>query len=241
MISIVVPVHDGELVIAHTLERYSSYFNQVSAHDFEIIVVPNACSDQTPQITLDCCRSLPGIVAMVLEDRIGKGGAIREGLKLATGDIVCFVDADGATSPEELFKLIQRLGQADGVIGSRWLPNSIVQRKQPLSRRIASRGFNLLVRLLFRIPYRDTQCGAKVFTRKAVDDILGKLEMNGFAFDVALLYQLRRAGYGVNEVPTVWQDTGISTLNLWKEIPRMFLAIAKLRLIHSPLKNIVAK
>jgi glycosyltransferase involved in cell wall biosynthesis len=241
MISIVIPVCNGEGLISTTLEQYWAYFNQVYGQDFEIVVVPNGCSDRTPQLTDEYCRRLPRVRARTFRERIGKGSAIREGLKLAGGDIVCFVDADQATSPEELLRLIHWLGDADGVIGSRWLPGSTLVVNQPLPRRIAGRGFNLLVRLLFRLPYRDTQCGAKVFTKKAIDKVSDRLEMTGFAFDTELLYLLRRAGCRIKEVPTVWQDSGTSTLSLWKDSARMFLAVAKIRLVYSPFKRLVAK
>lgn len=239
MISIIIPVCNGERLVANTLEQYWTYFSQVYGQNFEIIVVPNGCSDRTSQLTDERCRRLPGVRVKTFRERIGKGSAIREGLKLAVGDIVCFVDADQATSPEELVRLIQQLGDDDVVIGSRWLPGSTIVVNQPLLRRIAGRGFNLLVRLLFGLPYRDTQCGAKVFTKKALDRIVSRLEITGFVFDVELLYLLRGARCRLKEVPTVWRDSGASTFSLWKEAPRMLLDVVRLRLVHSPFKWLV--
>jgi glycosyltransferase involved in cell wall biosynthesis len=240
MISIIIPVCNGERLVANTLEQYWTYFSQVYGQNFEIIVVPNGCSDRTSQLTDECCRRLPRIRAKTFRERIGKGGAIREGFKLAIGDIVCFVDADQATSSEELVRLIQQLGDNDGVIGSRWLRGSTIVVKHRLLRRIARRVFNLLVRMLFRLPYRDTQCGAKVFTKKAIDKVSGQLEVAGFTFDVELLYLLRRSGCRVKEVPTVWRDSGASTFSLWREAPRMFLDLVRIRLIYSPFRWLVA-
>lgn len=241
MISIVMPVCNGEGLIATTLEQYWTYFTYVYGQDFEIIVVPNGCLDRTPQLTADCCHRLPRIRAKTFRERIGKGGAISEGFRLALGNIVCFVDVDQATSPEELVRLIQQLDDYDGLIGSRWLPGSKILLKQPLTRRIAGRVFNFMVRMLFRLPYRDTQCGAKVFTKKAIDQVSGQLEISGFAFDVELLYLLRRGGGRVKEVPTVWKDSGVSNFSLWREPPRMLLDLVRIRLVYSPFRWLVAR
>lgn len=234
MLSVVIPVHNGQEIIARTLEDYVSYFSGEYTQDFEILVIPNGCTDATCEIVREYTARYPQIVYRDFDSKIGKGGALIEGFKIAKGDILAFVDADGATGPGELHKLVDELEESDGVIGSRWVLGSKILVKQPLSRRVASRGFNLLVRLFFRLPFKDTQCGAKVFRKDAIDDVLPDLYITNFAFDIELLHRLNKKGYRVREVPIVWQDMEGSSLKVRRAVPTMFLAIVRLRILDSP-------
>lgn len=160
-------------------------------------------------------------------------GAIIEGIRRARGAVVGFVDADGSTHPEEFDRLVSLVGMSDGVIGSRWVEGAIVPIPQGLLRRMLSRGFNLLVRLLFGFPYRDTQCGAKVFTREMLMTILDDLEITDYAFDVNLLYLLWQRGFVVREVPICWYNREGSQLKLSQAMPRIMASIIHLRLKNS--------
>lgn len=241
MLSIIIPARNAAAEIASTLDAYITFVTANFGTDFEIIVVPNDCSDDTVGIAEAYCKKHDMLKSKVIVDSIGKGGAVLEGFKISNGNIVSFVDADGSTSPEELLKLVRQIGDSQVVIGSRWLPESRILIKQPLIRRLASRGFNLLVRQLFGLPLRDTQCGAKVFTRQALDAVVGELSTTRFAFDVELLHKLKRKGYNIVEVPTVWENKPRSTLNLWGAIPEMFWAIMKVRLMDSPFRRFISR
>jgi dolichol-phosphate mannosyltransferase len=138
--------------------------------------------------------------------RLGKGGGVREGLRAASAPLVGFMDADCSTSVGDMMHLFTLIGDDDGVIGSRWIEGADLIERQGFMRRLQSRGFNRLIRLLFRLPYRDTQCGAKVFLKTAVDTVLPFMQSNGFEFDVELLWRLRRAGFNIREVPIRWQN-----------------------------------
>ena len=118
------------------------------------------------------------------------------------------MDADGSTAPAEMARLFSFLADADGAIASRWCPGAVVPVRQGPVRRLQSRAFNLLIRLLFDLPYADTQCGAKVFRSEALGPVLDEMELSGFEFDVELLWRLARRGARVVEVPTVWYDHG---------------------------------
>lgn len=241
MLSIIIPARNAAGEIANTLDNYISFFADNYQRDFEIIVVPNGCSDNTVGIVASYCNKHPMLKTKVFEGTTGKGGAIIEGFKLVDGDIVSFVDADGATGPEELSKLIREVGgEHQVVIGSRWLPGSRMLVKQSWVRRLVSRGFNLLVRIIFRLPFKDTQCGAKVFTRQALADVVGEMSTTKFAFDVELLFKLARKGYSIREMPTVWENKPKSTLRLWKAIPEMLWSIVRVRLMASPFRRLVS-
>jgi len=240
MLSIIIPARNAGAEMIKTLDEYIAFFTSKCGQEFEIILIPNNCSDNTADVVKTYCGSYPMLKSKVIEESIGKGGALIEGFRLAKGDIVSFVDADGATGPEELFKLVRQVGEHEVVIGSRWLPGSCILVKQSLIRRVVSRGFNLIVRFLFGLPFRDTQCGAKAFTQKALVDVVGDLKTTKFAFDVELLYKLRKRGYQILEMPTVWENKRQSTLNLWTAVPEMFAALVKIRLLDSPLKRLIS-
>lgn len=145
---------------------------------------------------------------------MGKGGAIIEGFKVANGDLIGFVDADESVAPADIRRMIDVLQNADGVIASRRLKESRILVKQPLKRRIASKVFNILVRGLFGLTFKDTQCGAKFFKRDAIHDIINDLETSGFEIDVEILWSLRNKGYNVLEYPITWKHSEGSQLKL---------------------------
>jgi hypothetical protein len=128
------------------------------------------------------------------------------------------------------------VGEADCLIGSRWLPGAVLHQSQTRLRRIFSRGFHTIVGALFWMGIKDTQCPAKVVRREALEEILESLRIADLAFDVNLLFSLKRAGFTVKEVPIEWTDKLGSkvTANLWRTSLVMFLSVVRLRLVHSP-------
>ena len=202
--SLVIPAYNEE-------NRIQLLFNEITAFDGELIVV----CDGTDR-TADCVRQIAArrqdllISCLEFDHRLGKGGGVIEGLKAARAPLVGYFDADGSTSISEMQRLFSNLSHADGAIGSRWVPGSTLRVRQGILRRMESRAFNLLIRLLFNLTYNDTQCGAKVFKKSAIDAVLPHLTSRGFEFDVELLWRLQRRGYTVTEVPIVWQNKGDS-------------------------------
>ncbi|MDO8556499.1 MAG: glycosyltransferase, partial [Nanoarchaeota archaeon] len=166
-ISIVIPAYNEEKVIAATLDAYLSFFRRQKL-SFEVVVIPNNCKDRTPEIVQLFAQRNKEVICKNIPFFVGKGGAIIEGFKLARGNLVVYVDADNATKPETVLSIIQNIGSADCVMGSRWAKRSLVTKPQPLIRRLASRGFNILVRLVLDLQFSDTQAGAKVFRRAAL-------------------------------------------------------------------------
>lgn len=230
-ISIIIPAYNEQNRLKDTLETYINYFSKVLGHQFELIVVCNNCNDYTPKIAKEFSAKYPQVITIDISDKIGKGGAIQEGVKVAKGSVISYCDADGAARPEDIWKLAEVVSRrCEGAIGSRWLPNSIISKKQTFTRRLASRIFNLIVRLLFSLPFSDTQCGAKVFKNDAIKQVIGKVNTNGFAFDVDLLWKCKQKGYRIEEVAIDWQDAPNSTLILRRDAPKMLREVLKLRL-----------
>jgi len=188
-------------------------------------------SDSTADIIAAYIISHPDLPIRCLRysHRLGKGRGVYAGFTAATAPIVGFMDADNSTTISELVRLIRMIDGYDGVIGSRHLPGQILPRKQPLMRHIQSRIFNTIIRLLFGLPFYDTQCGAKVFRKEAIDSVLPFLHSNGFEFDVELLWYLLKKGYKICEVPVTWHDTKDSRLRLWDTIS-MLVSLLRIRL-----------
>ena len=233
VISIVVPAHNEESWLAETLTDYVSYLSASVDGDFQLIVVCNGCTDNTPQIAEELSRKFTQIKAINFPARIGKGGAIKEGFSIADGEVIAFVDADGAIKPDEFWKLTQVvMDGADGAIGSRRAPGASILVGRPLMWQGASVGFNWLVRLLFWLPFRDTQCGVKVFKKQVIQSIVNDLSINGMTFDVELLWRAKNRGYKVVELPIVWehQTKNGPTNDLLRTTVIMAIEIMKLRL-----------
>ena len=238
-VSIVIPAYNEEKRIRRTLGEYATYFTSRYGREYEMWVIVNGCTDRTMDVVRDVATQHPQMKYTEFREKIGKGGAIIEGLKRADGEMVGFVDADNATKPAAFEDLIRHIGAWDGIIASRWIAGARILKRQPGTRRVASRGFNLLVKLLFQIPLRDTQCGAKLFKKAAIKKVLPSLGVTQWAFDIDLLYHLKKNGLRVAETPTVWEEPGDSHLKLKKTIPEMLLAVVRLRLVYSPLGFIV--
>ena len=198
----------------------------------------NGSTDKTIQIVKKYSKNKKQI-RYFNEGKIYKGGAIIKGFKEAKGELIGFVDADNSTKAEYFYDLVKNINEYDCAIASRWIEGAKVNPPQPLKRRIASRTFNALVRILFNINVYDSQCGAKLFKKQAIKEIIPSLGITRWAFDVDLLYQLKKRKRTILEIPTIWSDTLGSNLDIKKASKEMFLAIARLRLIYSPFKFIV--
>lgn len=233
--TLVIPAYNEEMRIGATLEEYLGHFDR----DTEIVVVLNGCRDRTGDIACTFLDSSPNL--RIIDERgvVGKGGAVAMGFRRAKGDIVAYVDADAATSAAEIERLMDQVGDADGVIGSRWIDRGVIIRKQGPFRRIASRVFNSIVRTLFDLPYKDTQCGAKAFKREALDAIHDELGTTNLAFDVDILYLMHKHGFELKEVPTAWEDKDGSKISMKGAAPRMLGAVIRLRIKHSRFSNLV--
>lgn len=221
------------------LDEYLEYFESSHKSGYEMIVVVNGSRDNTAGVVRDYASRYPALSVIEVREAIGKGGAVLVGFKHASGDLVGFVDADGSTRPDAFYDLACNIGNAGAIIASRWFPESVVEPRQPFRRRLASRIFNFMVRILFGMKIHDTQCGAKILTARALSSVLPRIGITRWAFDVDLLFQVHRAGYPIKEWPTVWRDEGGSQLKIFRASFEMLLAIIRLRLVYSPLRWVV--
>lgn len=191
-------------------------------------MVTDGSTDRTKQVSLRYANQ--GVKVLDFPERLGKGGAILAGLRESSFSTVGFVDADGPVPAGEVVSLARQLGDADVVVGSRRVPSEEVVRVRAPSRRFFSSGWNLVVRAVLGLPLKDTQCGVKFFRRSAVFPVLPDVRVKGWAFDVDLLFQLRRAGRTFKEVAVTWEEQEGTKLTLPLVIPAMILSLIQIRL-----------
>ena len=245
-VCLVIPSCNEENRIGKTLGEYCTYFYKIQGDariDFEIIVVINNSdpADKTLEIVAKYASEFGRITSINAKPK-DKGFAViagfNEALKKDFG-LIGFVDADLATPPLAFHDLINKIGYCDGIIASRWMKGSIISSPQSFTRKVCSRGFNFIVRSILLLKYTDTQCGAKLFKRATLEDTIQDLNISKWAFDVGLLFELKKAGFKIRETPTLWAEHGGSTLDLKKVPLQMLSSVIRLRLIYSHLKFVV--
>jgi glycosyltransferase involved in cell wall biosynthesis len=232
---LLIPAYNEERRIEPVLRDYARFFQDHYSGKFQIVVVLNGCTDNTLGVVRRVAMDYLSVRALEFQAPIGKGGALIEGLKLAAaGEWIGYVDADGATTPAAFLELVRHMSDADCVVGSRWLPESVIHQAQTGNRQFASRVFHSIVQLLFRLNIHDTQCGAKVMKREVVETVHPFLHIADMAFDINLLVAIKHAGYRIREVPTEWTDKAGSKVTLFRSSLTMFLSVVRIRLIYSP-------
>ncbi|GAB4200444.1 MAG: hypothetical protein OHK0022_21510 [Roseiflexaceae bacterium] len=232
-ISLIIPAYNESQRLAATVHHYAQALDaRCHASQFEILVVANGCTDNTVAIAEQLALSLPPLRVVEITAAVGKGGAVVAGLRQARGQVVMFADADGATQADSLLALVPDLDRHDLVIGSRRLPESIVLRSQPLKRRLAGGLFATTVRACFGLPYRDTQCGAKVFRQRAARLLAEHIQERRWMFDVDLLLCARQLGLNVAERPVIWEDQPGSKLRVGSTSKEVLAALYRLHRRH---------
>lgn len=241
-LSIIIPAYNEEKRIGSTLQAYGSFFEKIrksSGLNYEILVVINNTKDKTEEVVKTYRKKNKRIKFLNLK-RGGKGYAVIEGFKDAlskSSNLIGFVDADLATSPESFYDLVRKINGYDGILASRYLKGSKNTPTMTFRRLFVSRIFNFIIRSLFLMTYRDTQCGAKLFKAEALKKTLTSLGMTQWAFDIELLYELSNKSYQIKEIPTVWKDIEGSKLRVVKTSLQMLLSIIQLRIIKSPFRK----
>lgn len=229
-LDVVIPAYNEQHRIADTLVRYR---RALPEPETRFVVALDGCSDATGEIVREL-RELDSRIELYEFPKLGKGGVILESFRRAAAELVAFVDADCATPPGELRLLAEVAAQpgVSGAIASRRHPASVLPRRRTLRRRFTSQAYVGLVHALFGLPYRDTQCGAKVLRREAVERVLPYVSSRDLVFDVDLLLVARGLGLRVLEVPTVWIDRDGSRIAATGDSLKMAGGLARLWLQH---------
>jgi glycosyltransferase involved in cell wall biosynthesis len=219
-VSIIIPAYQLEKCIDLTVRRVSTLLDKMGL-DYEIIVVDDGSSDNTWMKAMNACNNGRVKVLRYSVNR-GKGYALLYGFKHSHGDHVVFFDGDLDIHEGQIMVLLNGLKEADCVITSKWHPASKTIAS-PI-RKLLSKSFNLLTRLLIGIRFKDTQTGGKAFRRKVLEDIVPLLTVKRYAFDVELLVAITARHYRIVEVPNIYPIILKSKFKI-REILRMFLEL----------------
>ena len=214
LVSVVVPAYNEVKSIAPTLREMVAYLG-AKPYDFEVIVAADG-NDGTRELVRELAARDPRLKVIGGPERGGKGRGVREGMRVAQGDLVGFVDADNKTPIDEFDKFEPHFADgADLVIGSRGMRDSRVERRQPLHRRLGSKVFAFGMHSVIGLrDIVDTQCGFKFFRRRVATDLFSRQRIDGYMFDVEILHLATQAGYRMAQVPVRWRDDGDSRLDL---------------------------
>jgi dolichyl-phosphate beta-glucosyltransferase len=212
-ISLILPAYNEASTIASTVREATDYFRSRGL-SHEVIVAADG-ADGTREICRDLAAAGAPVRVLGQTERRGKGRGVREAAAIAEGAVIGYADADNKVPITEYDKLAPWLKEFPVVIGSRALERKLVERKQPLYRRVGSIGFHYFMQTVVGLPgVSDSQCGFKFFRHEAARDLFGRQKVDGYMFDVEILYLCRRLGYKVHEVPIRWRDDADSRLEL---------------------------
>lgn len=213
-ISIVIPAYNEEQRLPKTLDSILKYLASRDFSTVEILVVDDGSKDGTAATVERYGRQDGRIRLLSNPGNRGKGYSVRHGMLAATGDWVLFTDADLSAPIEDLGLLLGAAKEWNAaiVIGSRAVDRSMVGIRQPLWREFSGRTFNLLMRLATGLPYLDTQCGFKLYSRDAAQAVFSRQKLDGFSFDVEDLVIARQLGLRATEVAVHWNNVEGTTV-----------------------------
>jgi dolichyl-phosphate beta-glucosyltransferase len=228
-LSLVVPAYNEENRIETPLHPVVQYLRN-KFNQWELIYSDDGSTDGTLKKLQQLQEKYPEIKIVGVSKNRGKGSAVKVGMSAASGNIILFSDTDFSTPIQETEKLFQSLNNGyDVAIGSRGLSDSQVEVHQAWPRETMGRLFNTILRSLLPIQFMDTQCGFKLFSRKAVDIILPRMHLEGFAFDVEMLIIAQANQLRIAEVPVVWKNVLDSRVHPIRNSIEMLRDILKIR------------
>jgi glycosyltransferase involved in cell wall biosynthesis len=227
--SIVIPAFNESARIPATLE---SVMNCIRARgwDAEVIVVNDGSTDATAEVVRSFARSAPELRLIENPGNRGKGYSVRAGMLEARGDVAIFTDSDLSAPIEEAERLFAAIDAgAQIAIGSRWLESNRQTQRQPFYRQFFGRCFNAVTRAVMRLPFADTQCGLKAFTREAAQTVFSLQTIERWGFDPEILFIALRRGYRVVEVPVSWAHDERTRMSYLRDGIKMLQEIAQIR------------
>ena len=237
-LSVVIPAFNEEARLPQTLRDacgwLDAHLNEANCFDdYDLLVVDDGSSDGTVAAVAQLCADYARLKLLQQGENRGKGAAVRSGMLAVDGDIRLFMDADHSTHIEELVKgwpLL--LDGADVVIGSRQHRQSDIVQHQSWLRESMGKCFNRMMRSMTGITLQDTQCGFKLFTAAAAEQLFAQQQADGFSFDVELIYLAQQAGMRVEEIPVRWINESNSRVRMLIDPIHMAADIARIRRWH---------
>lgn len=227
--SIVIPAYNESQRLGASLEKVLAYVAKMG-WTAEVIVVNDGSRDSTPEIVREWARRNPIVRLVENPGNRGKGYSVRHGMIEAGGELLLFTDADLSSPIYEVEKLVAAIKQgADIAIGSRWLRAELQTERQPLYRQFFGRVFNLLLRVVLGLRFKDTQCGLKAFTARAAQAIFPRQRIERWGFDPEILFLANKAGMVTAELPVEWAHDQRSKISPIRDGIRMFTELLRIR------------
>lgn len=213
-VNVTIPVYNEEKILAESIGKVDRFLVQHAPFDYEIVIANNASTDRTRGVADDLCRGHGSVRAIHLEQK-GRGRAVRKAWNESNADILSYMDVDLSADLHAFPPIIDAIvnGGFDLATGSRLLDPSSTTRG--LKREVLSRGYNLLVKVLFRTRFSDAQCGFKAITRQAATALLPLVEDNAWFFDSELLILAEKLDYRIFDLPVHWVDDPDTRVKIW--------------------------
>jgi len=227
--SIVIPAYNESERLELSIPKVLQYVRDREL-PAEVIVVNDGSTDGTAEVVRRFAVGHPMIVLVENPGNRGKGYSVRNGMLHARGAVALFTDADLSSPITEADKLFAALGEgADVAIGSRWLQRELQTERQPVYRQLYGRLFNLGLRIVLGLGYRDTQCGFKAFNRRAMETVFTRQHIERWGFDPELLFLARKFQLKTTEVAVEWAHDHRSKINPLRDGLRMGVEVLKIR------------
>ena len=216
-LEIVVPIYNEENELEDNINKLYSFLSRNFRHlNWRITIADNASTDKSLLIAKKLAARNKGINFLHLTQK-GRGRAVKNAWAKSKADYLSYMDVDLSTDLKYLKPLISSLKDYQLAIGNRLMDRSIV-KERPLNREILSRGYNILIKLLFQVNFSDAQCGFKAITKKAAESLLPFIKDNAWFFDSELLIIAEKAGFSIFQLPVHWTDNPGSTVRVLKTV-----------------------
>lgn len=226
-LSIVIPAHNEEHRLPPTLQKIDDFLS-LQDYTAEVIVVENGSQDETAAVTREFAQTYPYVRLLEVDTR-GKGLAVRAGMLAAQGDYRFICDADLSMPIHEIQKFLPPQHTGPDVLIATREGNEANRIGEPERRHLMGRILNAIVKLTAVRGFEDTQCGFKMFTRTAADDLFTVQQMNGIGFDVELIFIAQRRGYNIVDVPITWYYDPDSRMRLIQDSLHILYEIWQIR------------
>lgn len=229
-VDIIVPVYNEEDILEKSINTLREFMMGNLRRAWRIIIADNASKDRTLAIARSISERYQNVSFIHLDDK-GRGRALRRAWLESDADILTYMDVDLATDLHAFLELVRAI-EEDGydiVIGSRLTTGAKIKRS--VKREFFSRGYNLLIKEMFRAKFRDAQCGFKALSRDAARVLLPLTRDNGWFFDTELLLLAEELGYRIKEVPVVWTESPKTTVNITRTVARNLKGLLRLRFL----------